>query len=251
MKTTRNSTMTVLSIVAALWVALPAFAAPPTQTRAHVFTLEHRSTTEAAELVRSLLSTSGTLEEQPRGNTLVVRDTPNVVSKVAAILADFDQPLRDVRLEIKVVRAGPKSRSVVSPPVAHSGESKYVAELPKEQLAKLQELLRYEEYRVLAEAGVTSREGEAVDYTLGDDYDVSFKVGTVVGDRRLKLEGFRIQKRIHSTNKARQLRPKDLYHATFNIWLDKPFMLVLAHDERRKEALLIAISAHPEAATVE
>lgn len=243
-----------LSMIAALFVALPTLAAPPApapvETRAHVFTLEHRSATEAAALVRSMLTGRGTLEEQPRGNTLVVRDTPQVVSKVAAVLADFDQPLRDVRLDIKIVRAGPKTRSVVSPPVPVTGED-YVATLPPEQLAKLQKLLRYEEYRVLAEAGVTSRESESVTYTLGDDYDVSFKLGAVVGDRKIRLEGFRVEKRIASTNKARQLKPKELYHATFNLWLDRPFMLVLTQDESRQEALLIAISAHPEAATVE
>ncbi|MEM6793590.1 MAG: secretin N-terminal domain-containing protein [Acidobacteriota bacterium] len=239
----RTALLTAVLCLAWFSAAMPAAAqpaAPADEARlsTHAFSLEHREVGEALNLVRPLLSSRGSVEEQRRGNTLVVRDRAASIERIAEALSAFDVPPKNMRLEIQVVQAGPKRKSVVSPPLPTVG-----AELPEDLEERLKALLTYEDYKVLAQADVPSFEGQPVTHSVGDDYEVSFKLGQVVGDQRLRLEGFKVKKRVRSTNKGRRLEPRELYHATFNLWLEKPFMLVLTQNAERREALLIAISA--------
>ncbi|MDA8017832.1 MAG: hypothetical protein MPN21_10335 [Thermoanaerobaculia bacterium] len=211
----------------------------PTASRLEVYvhSFRYRDASLAANMVRHKLSPRGTLEVQPSANTLVVRDIASILTRIKPELADFDRPPAEVRLELRVVKAGP--RQVVSPPAPGGPE------LPPEILDKLRSLLRYDSYRVLAEAAVSSLEGESVDYSLGPDYSVSFTVGSLMAQRRLHMEDFRIVERL-SSDKGRGLDPKQLFHADLNLWMDRPFTLVLTRDDTRQEALLVAITGHVE-----
>ena len=183
---------------------------------------------------------------QPGGNTLVIRETPPVVARIKRLLAELDQPPEELRFDIKIVRAGPK-RTGVSP--VKPGAVGTDWELSEATTARLRRHLRYDDYRVLAKAGVTSLQGEDVLYDLGQSYSVSFRSGPILAGRRVKLEGFRIVKKPKTApNKGRQLEPRELFHATLNLWIDRPFNLVLEHDESRQEALMVAISCRRESA---
>lgn len=208
--------------------------------RVYAYTLKHQPAHEALALIRPLLSARGTVEVQPGDNTLVIRETQPALVRLTRVLAEFDHTPEELRFDIRIVRAGPR-RSVVSPPEPDSGP------LPEDLAGRLRELLRYDDYRVLAEAGVTSHEGENVTYDLGQTYSVSFRSGTVMAGQRVKLEGFRIVKNVQGpSNKGRQLKPRELFHATLNLWLGRPFNLVLAQDASRQEALMVAISCRRE-----
>lgn len=211
--------------------------ATPAPLEVYVHTLSHRDARIAAGIITQKLSPRGTVEVQPGANTVVVRDIPTILHRVKADLREFDRPPAGVRLELRVVKAGPPP--VISPPVADRDE------LPADLLAKLQALLRYDSYEVLAHAAVTSKEGEAVDYSLGPDYSVSFKLGSLHSGRKLRMEDFRIVERL-SSEKGRGVEPKELFQADLNVWLDRPFTLVLTRDEQRKEALLVALIGHLE-----
>lgn len=214
---------------------------PASPLQVFAFTLRHQPVDGAANLVRLRLTPRGTVEEQPKGNTLVVRDVASSIDQIRALIAAYDVPSEQVRFDIRVVQAGPL-RSVISPPVASET-------LDEELAARLRGLLRYEDFRVLAQAGLSSRAGEQVSYSLGTDYDVSFRLVSVVEGRRVKLEGFKVVRRPpRSADKSRQLPPQQLFQATLNLWLDKPFTLVLTRDEARKEALMIAITCRLEKA---
>jgi len=102
--------------------------------------------------------------------------------------------------------------------------------------------LRYDDYQVLAEAAGTRREGEDTSFDLGAGYEVSFKLGEVLAGERLRLEGFRVTRRLATADKTRQLPPRELFHATVNLWMTKPLTFVLAQDETSQEALVIAIT---------
>ena len=226
-----------------LLVAVPAslWAEGAAGLKVHAYTLQHRQVGEAMALIRPLLSAQGTVEEQRGTNTLVIRDTLPVIHRVKDTLKGFDRPPQNLRLEIQMVKAGPKNRNIISPPAGHITP---VIELPADLEKRLKNLLRYEDYKVLARAGVSSKEGEDVTYSLGERYDVRFKLGAVMAGQRLKLEGFQIVKKTPATNKGRRIPPQSLFHATLNLWLDKPFTLVLAQDDSRQEALMIAISCY-------
>ncbi|MEM7587147.1 MAG: secretin N-terminal domain-containing protein [Acidobacteriota bacterium] len=211
--------------------------------KAFAYTLKHQPADQALALVRPLLTARGTVEVQPGSNTLVIRENPLVIQRVRQLLAQFDRPPQDLRFDIQIVRAGPK-RQGISPPQPESEEVE--SELSEALAARLREVLRYDDYRVLAEAGVTSREGEEVTYSLGQSYSVSFRPGTVMAGQRVKLEGFRILKQLQNPAKGRRLEPEELFHATLNLWLDRPFNVVIAQDESRQEALMVAISCRRE-----
>lgn len=218
----------------------PRVPASPLQVLA--FTLRHQPVDGAANLVRLRLTPRGTVEEQPSANTLVVRDVATSIDQIRAVIAAYDVPSEQIRFDIRVVQAGPL-RSVISPPAATT------ATLDEDLANRLRGLLRYEDFRVLAQAGLSSRAGEQVSYSLGSDFDVSFRLVSVVEGKRVKLEGFKVVRRPpRSADKSRQLPPQQLFQATLNLWLDKPFTLVLTRDEERKEALMIAITCRLEKA---
>ena len=222
----------------------PAEAAPPrTEVRVYAHTFDHRPAHEALAEIRPLLSENGTVEVQPGDNTLVVRDTPETIERVEELLTAFDRPPEDLRFDIQIVRAGPSNG--ISPPMPPDNA------LPTEVVERLRELLRYEQYQVLAQAGVTSSEGQEVTYSLGQSYSVSFRLGAVQvegeGTERLRLEDFRIlQNASPNPNKGRRLEPKELFRATLNLWVDRPFNLVLPQSSSGREALMVAISCHRE-----
>ena len=239
---------------AALLVGL-AFAQPPAaaqsageageaEQQVYAHTLRHQQAHEALILVRPLLTADGSVEVQPGGNTLVIRESPVVLLRVARLLQEFDHPPENLRFEIQIVRAGPQNRGI-SPPLP---EPPSRGELSKESVERLRKLLRFDEYRVLAEAGLPTREGQEVKYAaLGDDYTVSFRAGPVLAGKRVKLEGFRILKQAPQvSDKGRRLEPRELFHANLNLWLDRPFNLVLEQDASRDEALMVVISCRRE-----
>jgi hypothetical protein len=240
-----------LAILLALGAA-PAIAGPQPEGQplgmrgVYAYTLKHQPAHEALAHIRPLLSPEGTVEVQPQGNTLVIRDRKTHIARILPVLRSFDHPPQDLRFDIRIVRAGP-SRQVISPPLLPAPAD---GGLPADLLARLRELLRYDDYQVLASAAMTSREGDDVVYSLGSAYSVSFRPGTVLAGpagQRLKLEDFRIRKQVENpTDKGRRLEPQELFHATLNLWIDRPFSLVLTQDESRREALVVAISCRRE-----
>jgi hypothetical protein len=160
-----------------------------------------------------------------------------VIATIRRVLEQVDLPPVELRLELRVLRAGPAN--VISPQPGPSPP------LPPELLSRLQQVLRYETYRVVAEAGVTSREGETVEYQLGEQYRVKFDLGDVVGDKRIRVAGFQVFEESSPTAaKGRRLEPVELFNADLNLWLERPFTLVLTRDETRQEALLVAVICH-------
>ena len=221
-------------LLAISWPALVAAAAqsaaetsPPLVV--HAYTLEHQPAVEAIGLIHPLLSKRGAVELQPGSNTLVVRDTAAVVRRAVALLQDFDHPTSPIHLEIKVVRAGlgpaePEASRGLSPAL----------------LARLRDLLRYQNYRLLAAARIVAREAEEVSYRVGDDYRVSFRMGTLMADRRIKLHGFQVAHQLGNPE------PKELIHTNLNLWLSKPMILGLAKEEASKEALMVILTCNLE-----
>jgi hypothetical protein len=225
----------------------PALAEQPQKgLRVYAYTFKHHSAQDALTQVRNKLSPFGTVEEQPATNTLVIRDIPVNVERLIPFLKELDLPPEELRFDIRIIRAGPKAEGA-----AQTTE----LELPTEMVNKLRRLLRYDDYRVLAQAGVTSREGEEVTYALGEGYSVSFSPGSLVAGQdqargRLKLRDFRILKDVpNPSDKGRRLEPRKLFHATLNLWIDRPFNLVLTQDDERQEALMVVISCQREGVT--
>lgn len=192
----------------------------------HAYRFKHQAASEAVALVSPLLSGAGTVELQPAGNTLVIRDTAEALARILPVLRDFDHPARPLRLEVLIVRA---SRAVVSPPTQRS-------DLPEELTRRLRSLLPYDTYELEAQAQLSTEEGQAAVFEMGGDYQVSFRLGTLQQDGRVKLSGFQLAR------KGAARKAPNLIHTNLNLWLDKTVSLGLAKSETSREALMLVLT---------
>lgn len=193
----------------------------------HAYTLRYQQAIEAIPLIQPLLTGRGTLELQPGGNTLVIRDTATALARIVPVLHAFDHPAQPLKVEILIVRA---SRAVVSPQVNRS-------DLPEPLTRRLRELLPYEIYEMQAQANLGSQEGQAVAYELGDDYVVSFRLGTLMEAKRIRLANFEVSRR---AGKSKSTVP--LVHTSLNLCLDQTMSLGLARSEGSRDALIIVVT---------
>lgn len=217
-----------------LTLAAPAAAQSPKRSgdhdhlQAYAYTLRNKSAAEALVLIRPLLSQRGTVELQPGGNTLVVRDSLAALGRIVPTLRAYDRPAERLRLQVMIVRA--LSEPVDGPP----GRS-----LPSWLEDRLQALLRWDYYQILAEAGLDTHEGEDLVHEVGGLYGLSFRVGTLYRDERVKLHDFKIW-RASPVSPAGSEHP--LLEATLNLWLEKPKVLGLANSESSDHALMVVLT---------
>lgn len=202
--------------------------------RVLAFTFEHQPAAEALTMVRQTLSPMGTVELQPSGNTLVIRDHAAVLERVESALARFDRPPRNLRFDIHLLRAS---------------DQEGPGSAPQAVTERLRSHLRFAHYELLAQARVSSREGDDITYALGSRFGVSFRAGAMIEDT-LKLHGFRISQKpritARSTNKSRQPAPRELIQTDINLQRDRQFTLVLSQGRADSQALAIVITFRPD-----
>ncbi|HEX5760031.1 MAG TPA: secretin N-terminal domain-containing protein [Thermoanaerobaculia bacterium] len=201
----------------------------------HAYTLKHQRAADALMLIHPLLSPRGTIELQPVGNTLVVRDTLAGLARVVPVLRGFDRPARPLRIEVHVVHAS----RLRSPAQAVSPA---LPEPPPELVQRLKALLSYEFFELVAQARVGGLEGQSVTYEIGGGFEVSFRLGTVMPNRRIRLTDFRILRR------GRQRAGQTLLHTHLTLTLDQTVALALAKNEASPEALMVVLTPHQDAA---
>lgn len=206
----------------------PAAPAGERPTVLHAYKLENQPATEALALVYPLLSPIGTVELKPRENTLVIRDVPAAVERIVPVLNRFDHPKRAIDLEIQMVRA---TAEQFSPPPRN--------QLPAALQRRLEKLLPYHSYELLASTRLSSKEGDRVSYRLGQRFDVRFRLGTVLEGRRIRLHDFEVDRAADAEGAAK----KTLIHTNLFLFLDQTFSLGLAPSESSREALMVVITA--------
>lgn len=206
----------------------------------YAYTFQHKDATEALTLIRPLLSKKGTVELQPQGNTLVLRDTLAALGRILPALRAFDRPPQELRVEIMIVRAGTRPSPRVDSGTEH---------LPQWLEERLRSLLRWDHYALLARSGVDTREGQEVTHELGSLYGLSFRPGTLMAGDRLKLHDFRIWRIEDSSGNGVEVRGESLLEATLNLWLKKPKVLGLANSESSDRALMVVLTCETREAT--
>ena len=124
--------------------------------------------------------------------------------------------------------------------VNKAGSSQAIrSDLPEGLTRRLRELLPYDIYEMQAQAQLGSQEGQAVAYELGDDYVVSFRLGTLLEAKRIRLANFEVNRR---TGKSKSMVP--LVHTSLNLCLDQTMSLGLARSEGSRDALIIVVTVH-------
>ncbi len=241
----RRASALALALVAALAGSLAAQSAPapaprssvgppaaprpplpaPEELRLHVFTLQHQRAIEALAVIRPLLSVRGAVDLDETANTLAVRDTLASLSRVTMAIRAFDHAAQPLRFEVQLVHAETSALSPVPPS----------DDLDPALLAKLKQLLRFQHYARIGRAEIESREGEQVTYQLGDRYRLTFRVGTVVDGRRVRLSDLRM------VRLATGAPERELVHTSVNLGLQQPLILGLTRDESADRALMLVL----------
>jgi len=223
------ASLLVLCVLASVCAAQPGPSGNPGDLVLHAYALKHRKASEALPVVSPLLSQRGTVELQPGTNTLVIRDTLAALGRIVPALRAYDHPARPLTLELYIVRASRAATTDVR------------SELPEPLTQRLSALLRYNVYEVKAQALLASLEGQAVTYAMSGDYEVSFRVGTVLAPGRVKLSDFRFAKR---NSRGGQQQPQVLLQTNLNLRLDQMTSLGVARSETSNEALMVVMILH-------
>lgn len=216
----------ILAVASALLAQTPEQGPGPKEVVLRAYTFKYQRANEALSLVYPLLSPRGTVEYQPQGNTLVIRDVDAAIRRIMPVLRGFDHPARPLRLEVIVVRA---SRSEVSPPLPRS-------DLPDQLTKRLHNLLKYDVFETEAQAQLAGFESQWVVYELGPEFRVSFRFGTLLENQRVKLSEFRIARRVEGRPEATLLK------TNLNLRLDRMMNLGLAKSEESREALMLVLT---------
>ena len=194
----------------------------------HVYTLRHQTAGDALGLIRPLLSPRGTVELRPGANTLVLRDTPLALSRILPVLAGFDHPSRPVDVELWMVRASGKI--AISPPVPPRQ-----SDVPADLLRALAEHLPYEQYGLLGSSKVRGAEGEKMTFQVAGNYAVRFRLGTVVGEQRLRLNDFEVVLMPDGGEAVPLLRSQ------LNLWLGRSMVFALSPGQGSSTALMVVV----------
>jgi hypothetical protein len=193
--------------------------------RLMVFSLEHQRVFDALNVVRPLLSMQGSVELDPHNNTISVRDNFAALSRVATAIRAFDRDNRPVRIDVQLIHAEIAKISPVKPTTG----------IAPDLLQRLRQLLRFQTFSLLAHSQIESREGEAVVYDMAQGYRLSFEVGTVFENQRIRLSGFRM------VRAAEGRAESELVRSVVNLGLDQPLILGLTRDEAADHALMLVL----------
>jgi len=194
----------------------------------HVYQLKHQSASDAMNIVVPLLSSSGTVKLRPGDNTLEVRDTVAALQRILPVLYAFDHPARSVDVDLWLVRA---TDPVVSPPPP----SPKVGVLPADLLKSLRASFPFHDYSLIGKSSVSALEGEQVNFEVGGDFAVGFRLGTIVGEQRLRLNDFEVMLEPDTG------KPVSLLKSQLNLWLDRTMAMGMTAGQGSHTALLVVV----------
>ena len=144
-------------------VAVAFSAADQTSTTVRVFNLKNASMIEAFIAIEPLLSDDGSVTVQPSRGRITIQDTPGVVGRISALIAELDRIPGEYRIEVELLEGL---------------DVEEVSELPPELDRRLHRMFPFKSYR---RAGRTVFQGEFGQPTmalLNRSYRLSFLAET-------------------------------------------------------------------------
>ena len=223
----------VVAVVIAVAGTLPASgqAAEEVALGSFAFTPEQRAPADIVGALLPLLSEVGRVELHNAGRTLVVRDRPEKLMVVAALLRSLDRPARRVAVRIDVLKGWEPAVSGAPSPA-----------LPPELAKRLERVLPSRSYELVASVEVEADEGEAVrGLEVGALLALGFRIGSLLGVHRLQLQDVEIVS--GRGDHARRVLSK----AALNLWVGRPIALAVT-DRAGQEAVVLVMQARLVAA---
>lgn len=221
--------LTYFWILLALLVLHQPMAQSEEQLLTKAITIKFKQVDEAASLVNSLLSDKGAVTLQPKLRTLVVQDYEKNLRQIEMAIAAYDVPPPAVEISIKLVRAT-KNNQVT--PI--SDEIK--------QMAKLGEVLKFNQYVLLDTSLIQSEEGQSSVVSLAKDYQLSFVTDVIQeGKGIIRLKNFQLKKR------KKEVKGNDVFvpliSLTLNLRNAETLVLGASRFEESDQALMVILLA--------
>lgn len=195
---------------------------------ARTFQFRYRDASQAAVVIKPLISASGSVSIQPSTNTLVITDSPAVLQVVTRAIQAYDTPPQGFRVDVKLVAA---SRAANAPPVAED---------LREIASKLSGVLRLNRFEKLGEVSAQANEGEPVLTGLDTYYRAEFEVGEFDPvSQTIRLEQFRLNRLPEGSGDVQQL----LKPTTINLRLDQTHVIGASRLPNSDRILMLVLVA--------
>lgn len=195
------------------------------------FKFKFKTADRAAQVIRSLMSSDGSVSIQPGANTLVVTDKADNVERITKAVNDYDVPSRTFKLEIRLVAAG---RVAGTPPA--------VPDDLREVSTKLAGVLRFNSFEKIGEIVVSGREGDAIKRDVDGIYHADFTVGEydpVTGS--VQLSDFRLGRYQQTAAGRKEL--SDLLKTSLNLRIGQTVVLGASKLPESNRALMLIVVA--------
>jgi hypothetical protein len=192
------------------------------------FVIKFRKVDEVASIVNTLLSDKGAVTMQPRLQTIVVQDYEKNLRQIEMAITAFDVPPPAVEISVKLVRAS-KNQEVAG----ISDEIK--------NMAKLGEVLKYNQYSLLDSGLIESQEGENTVLSLAKDYQLSFLADVIEeGNGIIRLKNFQLKKRKKDSDGKEVF--VSLISLTLNLRNAETLVLGASRFEESNQALMVILN---------
>jgi hypothetical protein len=228
-------TLLILVVLSALAPVLFA-AGEMEELSARSYQIRFKKLPDAVDLIADLLSEDGSVSMQPRLKRVVVQDRPEVLDRVGAVLADFDQPPVNVDVTVSLF-LGSDSREEQAGRHAKTGSiSREVRGITE----TLGDFTKWTAYDPIGSRSVTCSEGSQVQVNLSEDYRVVFSVDAVqerLG--KVKFGDFTLQKIIRTAEGTE--RYENQYTQGIVLPMGRLLVVGAARDPGSLKALFLSI----------
>jgi hypothetical protein len=228
----------LLAVVLAAGAGAFADESDPLQSR--VFRVNHRSVSDAAEVVSAILSDDGEIEMKFRRNEniLLVTDHVSVLDRVGPLLDSYDTPPRSVDVAVSII-VGTKTEPETGEAGRLLGGSMY-SEL-RGIVQTLQDFTEWKNYDPVGGGSARGIEGSSMTIDIEGAYRVTFDVGAV-DDDNVMFERVRLERLERDEDGDERVRT--LYNAEAKVLPGRTLILGASQGPDSEEALFLALLVH-------
>lgn len=226
------------SLIGALALAVPGFAAEPLVARA--YEVKFKSPADVAEIVAPILSADGQVSFQPRLKTITVVDRAGVHERIPGLLASFDLPPRTVDVTLALFLGTDRREQEAGRTAPVEGLSRDVRGVAE----TLADFTKWNTYRSLGGRSVASAEGSRVEVELEDGYRASWTVEAVSGaEGALRLRGFTLERRSRAADGSETVQV--VWRADVALVAGRAVVVGAAQNPESRRALFVSLQAKP------
>ena len=191
------------------------------------FQFKHKQAEKAAALIKSLMSSEGSIAIQAGTNALIVTDQAENMKKISAALKDYDAPPQAFRLSLRLIAAG-----------RGEGTARVPADL--RHVAPNLTMLGFTSFEKLGEADVTGREGDPGILDMSNGYRAEFKFGEYdLASDSIKVSDLKIL-RLDGPQKDQMTQ---VLKTSLNLKVGQTFILGASKVPQSQRALMIVVAA--------